>query len=88
MTTDLIARIEQLEASLRMADEQLFAQEQVLAWLLAQHPPQVALNFLQTQANELDGHPKFAECVVLLDSLSESVQELHGIRAAVEGRPR
>lgn len=84
MEKNLIERIEQLEAKLTMADEQLFAQEQVLAWLLAQHPREEALNYLQTQANELDGNPKFAEFVVLLDSLTESAREWHALQASAQ----
>lgn len=86
MATDLIERIELLEAKLKMADEQLFAQEQVLAWLLAQQPQEAALNFLQSQANELDGNPKFVELVALLDSLSESVRERHASCASAQAR--
>jgi len=86
MTKDLIERIDLLEAKLKMADEQLFAQEQVLAWLLAQQPHEAALNFLQAQANELDGNPKFVEFVALLDSLSESVQERYASRASAQAR--
>jgi hypothetical protein len=86
MTKDLIERIEQLEIKLAMADEQLFAQEQVLAWLLAQQPQEAALNYLREQAGELAGNPKFAELVVLLDSLSESVREMHDARASAQVR--
>jgi|CXWL01.1.fsa_nt_gi hypothetical protein len=83
---DLVVRVESLEAKLKMADEQLFAQEQILAWLLSQQPQ--ALNFLQAQANALDENPQTVEFVALLDSLIESVRERHALNASPPSRPR
>lgn len=82
MPNDLAVKIETLEARLELMQHQIEAQQQVLAWLLAQHPQERALNFLESQANLMEENPKFAEGVALFDALSEDVRELHALRAS------
>jgi len=68
-----------LLARLELLQERIDAQQLVIAWLLNElqnvphFQPDLVQRFLSRQANELDGHPKFAEHVAVLDELREDV---------------
>ncbi len=81
-------RVTRLEGLLEMADEEAFATQLVLSWLLARADPDDVHAFLALQAFDLERDGRHEVSVALFDALRDSAAQWRDQWRADQTRPR